>query len=124
MGKNFSRIQQFRAALDEAFRKMTCKRKLQKPKVQKNSEDISSTESGPYIESHTNDDIYQSYGYQCDGYGPINYGYGTNGESIYDKYRYIYEDDYLTRTKRRPSTGSNFSKIPIVSYSENFIFRK
>ena len=64
MAKNFSRIQKFRAAVDEAFRKMTCKRKLQKPKVQKNSEDISSTESGPYIESNTNYqreyDIYES----------------------------------------------------------------
>ena len=83
MGKNFSRIQQFRAALDEAFRKMTCKRKLQKPKVQKNSSND--------IYEYSND-IYESY-------------------ELYE----TYVDYSLGRTKRRPCTGSNFSKIPIVS---------
>ena len=59
---------------------MTCKRKLQKPKVQENSYDI------PYSNDIDEYELYETYG-----------------------------DDYLGRTKRRPCTGSNFSKIPIVS---------
>ena len=45
--KNFSSLQKLWAAVDDAFRKMSCKRKLQKQKVQKNSQDMSLSPETP-----------------------------------------------------------------------------
>ena len=106
---------------------MSCKRKRQKQKVQENFQDmslapeipignanhqeipighISSTESGSFIE-----DPYRSHVLYDMPYDNDNMMSYSNNDIII-----IYEDDYLRRTlKRRLCTGSNFSKIPIIS---------
>ena len=105
--KNSDSKQKLRVENDEGVKNHSCKRKLPKPDVE-NSKEISSKQSGSDINGDSNFQISNTL---------------TVEQTILARKLFEHEVESLgsmrlsisAPKKQRPCTGSNFSKMPIVS---------